>query len=409
MDYKKPTRIAYVVTRLLDTPFWALYNMLPVILYKELHATPLQLAAMMALRPLVSLGSVYWSAAVNKRPDRLLSNIFLARLLGFTPFFFFPFIENIWFFIFSFALYMMLAVGIVPAWMEILKINIRDQSREKIFAYAQAFGYMGGGLIPFLLGWLLDGNSTLWRYLFPFLAFISLTAFLFQRKISIPPEKLREKLEAAPLPKEEIWLAKPWRRALTLLRQNLAFRQFQIGSMAVGTALMIMQPGLPIFLIDALKLSYSELAIAITLVKGIGFALASPFWAKAIHQMNLFYLNAAIAAIGTLFPLSLFLAYEGNLWLYFGYLCYGIMQCGNELMWNMSGPLFAKNEDSSTYTSVNVMAIGLRGCIVPILGSLICTYFGASTLIIGAACLFAISSWLFTNLRSKTLAGATKI
>lgn len=40
LTFQKRTRMAYVATRLLDTPFWAIYNMLPVILYKDLHATP---------------------------------------------------------------------------------------------------------------------------------------------------------------------------------------------------------------------------------------------------------------------------------------------------------------------------------------------------------------------------------
>jgi hypothetical protein len=33
------TRAAYIWTRVLDTPFWGLFNLLPFILYKDLHAT----------------------------------------------------------------------------------------------------------------------------------------------------------------------------------------------------------------------------------------------------------------------------------------------------------------------------------------------------------------------------------
>lgn len=99
IDNVKRARLAYVSTRVLDTPFWAIYNMLPLILYKDLHATPLQVTAIVTLKPLVSLLSMYWSAAIYQRPDRLLSNILWARGLGYLPFFFFPFIENVWFFV----------------------------------------------------------------------------------------------------------------------------------------------------------------------------------------------------------------------------------------------------------------------------------------------------------------------
>jgi len=78
------------------------------------------------------------------------------------------------------------------------------------------------------------------------------------------------------------------------------------------------------------------------------------------------------------FPFFLFLAQYQLFWLYCAYLSYGIVQSGYELTWNMSGPIFAKNEDSSLYSSVNVLTVGLRGCFVPAIGSLICSWYNSS-------------------------------
>lgn len=367
--------------------------MLPVILYKELHATPFQLAAMIALRPLVSLLSIYWSAAINKRPDRLTSNIIIARILAFLPFFFFPFVQNCWFLIASFAIFMMLAVGIVPAWMELLKLNIPEKSRERLFSYTQAFGYMGGGLIPFIWGWLLDGYSGAWCWLFPATAFLGLTAIFFQKGIIVPLEQNNygneNSFSKKKSPVEKLLV--PWKNAWQLVRDNLSFRYFQIGSMVIGSGLMIIQPSLPIFLVDNLRLSYTEIALALTLSKGIGFGLASPFWAHLISRINLFHLSALVSLVGCLFPFCLLIAQSHLDWLYIGYLFYGFMQCGNELIWNMSGPLFAKKEDSSVYTSVNVVAIGLRGCLIPALGSVICSYLGAGNVLIISSLIFFLA------------------
>jgi hypothetical protein len=47
------------------------------------------------------------------------------------------------------------------------------------------------------------------------------------------------------------------------------------------------------------------------------------------------------------------------------------MQAGSELSWNMSGPYFAKDLDSSSYSSLNVLTVGIRGCIAPVIGTLI--------------------------------------
>ena len=73
------TRMAYIWSHLLNAPFWAIYNMLPFILYKDLHATSWQIGAMITLKPVVSLFSMYWSSLVIRRPDRLLPQPLLGQ------------------------------------------------------------------------------------------------------------------------------------------------------------------------------------------------------------------------------------------------------------------------------------------------------------------------------------------
>ena len=232
----------YVATRVLDTPFWGIYNMLPFILYKDLHASPFQIAALVALKPLLSILSMYWGSHVKDRPDRLVKNIVWARFLGYFPFFLFPFVNNPWFYIFAYAVYMALAVGVVPAWMEILKRNLPKETREKTFSYTQAFGYMGGGLLPFVIGWALDGYFQAWRWLFPLAACLSLSAFFFQRRIVIDAKPLEEV-------KVKIYekITQPWASFWELLKSRLDFRKFQIAFMFLGGGLMLMQPALPIY------------------------------------------------------------------------------------------------------------------------------------------------------------------
>lgn len=396
-------RLAYIGTRILDTPFWAIYNMLPVILYKDLHISPMQLAVMIALRPLVSLFSMYWSSVINGRPDRLVSNILWARALGYAPFFFFPFVNNAWFFIFSFGFYMMLTVGIVPAWMEILKLTVPSSKREKVFSYTQAFGYLGGGLLPFVIGWLLDGYFQAWRWLFPLASGVALLAFLLQMRMYIPSHEKQIKPDTLGLLQH---LLKPWKTAWQLLQERQDYRWLQWGCMLLGCGLMLMQPTLPIFFVDVLNLSYMELSIAITLCKGIGFVIASPLWSSWMHRVDIYRLNSWIAGLACLFPLCLILAKWQLGWLYIGYIFYGIMQSGNELVWNMSGPLFAKEKDSSVYTSVNIVAVGLRGCFVPAAGSALCSATGAPfvMLVSGLFCLAAVArffSYSRTPLQAK--------
>ena len=109
--------------------------------------------------------------------------------------------------------------------------------------------------------------------------------------------------------------------------------------------------------------------MALTLCKGVGFALASPAWAKELNRLDIFPFSGFIALLISLFPLFLITAKVDLLWLYIGYFCYGIAQAGSELVWNMSGPIFAREKDSSVFTSVNIVAVGIRGAFIPALGS----------------------------------------
>ncbi len=374
-------------SRVLRTPFWAIYGMLPFILFKDLQATPFQITVAVALKPLVSIFSLYWSAAVKRRPDLLIPNIIWAGILGLVPFFFFPFVNNPWFFIFSFAFYMMLHRGVIPAWMEIMKLNLPGVSRERIFAWGSAFGYLGDGILPFLFGWLLDGYFQAWRWIFPVTALIAMLPIFLQWRILIRPEKISSFLPSG----LKIHLSQPWKDALELMRERVDFRNFQIGFMLGGAGLMVMSSVLPSFFMGVLNLSYTELAIALTLCKGIGFAAASPLWAKWMPQVDIYRFSSVVTLIAFFFPLCLLAAQFHNGWLYAAYLIYGVMQAGSELCWNLSGPIFSGDDDSSIFSSVNVLTVGLRGGIAPGVGAALLLYTGSDAALLfgGVLCLAA--------------------
>lgn len=384
--YMRPTSIAYILTRVLDTPFWGLFNLLPFILYKDLHATPFELGVIITLKPLVSILSSYWSDRVYRIPGRLVSSIIAARWIAFLPFLFFPFVSSPWYVIVCFGLFMFLQVGMMPAWMELLKQNVPARTRESVFSYTQAFGYFGGGLLPFAVGWVLDEWIGAWRWMFVITACLSLSAFVWQRKIVLRPiEPTNDKhVSAHPL-------LQPWKSAWEILKSRPDFAKFQIGFMIIGSGLMIIQPALPVFFVDGLHLSYTEMGVAITLCKGIGFAAGSPIWVRWMQRVDLFYFGAVIAALAALFPMLLLAAQNHMAWLFVAYLTYGLMQSGNELSWNLSGPQFAKQQDSSPFSSVNVIAVGVRGMFIPSIGALCLAQFGASTVIVlsGLLCLLA--------------------
>jgi MFS family permease len=389
------TTLAYVWTRVLDTPFWALFNLLIFMLYKELHATPLQLAIMISLKPMSSILASYWCARVHQKPERLVSSIITARWLAYIPFLAFPFVHNLWYLIACSGIFMFLQVGMMPSWMELLKQNVPDNSREKVFSYMQTVGYLGSGLLMFFLGAILDTWSGSWKWMFPIAAIIALLAQLWQRTITVEASAIAPSIEPPPHP-----ILKPWKSAFEVLKHHRDFAKFQVGFLLFGSGLMILQPILPVFLEDGLHLSYLEIGVAISFCKGIGFACSSPLWGRWIQQLNIFRLSSIISLLATIFPFLLIAAQVHLVWLYMAYVIYGLMQAGSELSWNMSGPIFAKKEDSSPFSSVNVMSVGIRGLFIPSLGALCFSYFGLYSVILLSGTLF-ISSMLVTLFFSR--------
>lgn len=364
--YFSKTRLAYTSTRILNTPFWAIYTLLPFIMCKDLQATPWQIAAIVSLKPIVSIFSLYWSSQIRKRRDLLVSNIIWAGILAHLPFLFVPWISNSWFFVFASAVYMLFYRGGNPAWMEVLKVNVPENSRKAVFAYGSAVYHLGGALLAIVIGWILDDSFQAWRWLFPLTAILAIGSIFFQSALPVKQIKSDQPPSQPSHATFKEQFQKPWKEVWELIKRRPDFARFQIGFMLGGGGLMLWQPALPQFFMETLQLNYKELTFAMTLCKSFGYAMALPFWTRGMNKIDLFLFTCLVTGSAALFPFGLMAAQWNILWLYAAYLIYGIMQAGSELSWNLSGPIFSKQEDSSTYTGVNVASVGLRGCIAPL-------------------------------------------
>ena len=89
-------------------------------------------------------------------------------------------------------------------------------------------------------------------------------------------------------------------------------------------------------------------------------------------------------------------------WFYLAYIVYGVAQGGSHLCWHMSGPIFARNENSAMFSSVNVVMVGIRGCIGPPLGGLLCVWLGPLVVLPFAAFLALLAAVKTWNYETKT-------
>lgn len=399
------TQSAFIWTRLLNVPFWVLLNILPIILYKDLNISPWMVSAMIIIKPASALLASYWSAWIHERKDRLLSNIIIANVIRYIPFLLIPWIQSPALIIVAFGFYMMLSRGVMPAWMEIFKLNLEKTTRSRVFSYGSALDYFCTALLPIGLGLILDDYGQSWRFLFPITAFLGLISTLFILKI--PQWKLDEAkaslIESFCIKKE---VAKPWKDTLKILRNSTDFFQYQLGFFLGGAGLMVMQSVIPMFFVDTLHLSYTKLLLALGLFKAIGYALASPLCIRLFNQWNIFKFSGLVSLAFGIFPLLLITAEFNATFIYLAYFLYGCTQAGSELSWHMSGPHFSQEQDSAPYSTSNILLVGLRGCIAPLAGSILFS-FTNSTVVLLAGALFCLLSSRYlkscSELRSNDL------
>ncbi len=372
-DLAARTRFVLIGVRLLGTPCWTLLGLLAFILYKQAGLTALQITWIIALKPMSSLLSPYWSQAIYRRPDRIFANLLGANCLRYVPFLFVPWIDSSWFVIFSFGFYMTLTRATIPAWMEICKRNLPKLQREQFVALTAMVDYLGTALCAVGLGHLLDRYDSAWRWLVSITAVFGMfsTLFLLLIRPSFTAECLLEKsfedFTFFRYLREKI--AHPWKEVWQLMRRRKDFAVFQMGFMFCGAGLMIMQPALPRFFVDTLHLSFVEMGCAISLCKGIGVALTTSFWTRLFRSVNIFQLSALVTFFACLFPFLLLAASSHGAFVYLAYVFYGIMQGGSEMSWHMSSLVFAEEKDSSMFSITNVLAQGLRGSVIPVLGA----------------------------------------
>jgi predicted MFS family arabinose efflux permease len=392
----KQTCSAFLWSKVLNMPFWVMFNLLPIILYKELGASPFHVTLLIVLKPTVALLAPYWSISVSNRKDRLLSNLVWANILKYLPFLFFPYFRNLWFFIAAFSIHAMFIRGIIPAWMEVLKLNINKSSRNKTFALGSALDYLAGAIFPLCLGWLLDDYTSYWKWIFTASAILGTvsTFFLFRIPMEVTTDIVTKDALKISWKHE---LLKPIKQIVSLLRKRRDFFNFQIGFMLGGAGIMIMQPALPLFFVDTLNLSYTKMLIAISACKGIGFLITTPLWVKHFGKVNIYFFSSHVTLFAVVFSLFIIMSSYNIVFLYVAFLMYGTMQAGSELSWNMSGPAFSHNEDSSIYSTANVFAIGLRGCVIPLIGSMVCSLTSPVYVMALSAALCAIATLYFKS------------
>ncbi len=366
------TRRAFLISHMVQEPFIVIYSMMAVLLTKQLDATPFQVAVLTMLKPMVSIISFYWGSLLLRKRSLLKESLLVATSLSVLPFLFSPIVDHAWFFVIAGSGYALFSKAAIPARMELLKINTSGGGKERLFSKASCLAYAIGVVASMSFGMMLDIHPEWWKQLMCAAASISLFSVIALAHLP-DGEATDSPINPALETNIKNVLLHPWKASYRLLKSRPDFLRFQIGFFLAGLGLMIAMPAIPAFLSN-LEISYTELFLSMGVLKGFGFISTSALWAGAIRRFPLPLVSGAVFCFFALFLGCLLLAIFDPLFILAAYAIYGIAQAGSHLIWNLSGPIFSGKETSFQYSSVNILAIGLRGIIGPPLGGLLAQF-----------------------------------
>jgi MFS family permease len=395
------TQRAFFVSHIVREPFVVLYSMLAVLMAKQLDATPFQVAVLTMLKPLVSVISFYWGSFLLSQRSHLKAHLLAASTLAIFPFLLAPVVNHAWFYVAAGATYALFSKAAIPARMELFRINTREGGKETLFSKASCLSYATSVIASVIFGIILDAHPELWR---PLLCTAAAICSLSGIALAYVPDGDAHKQGASQSIGTNVKevLLHPWRASFQLLRDRPDFLRFQISFFLAGLGLMIAMPAIPGFLTN-LDISYIELFLSIGVLKGLGFIATSPLWAIAIRRFPLAYVSGAVFSCFGCFCACLLLAVMNPLFIFAAYAVYGVAQAGSDLVWNLSGPIFSGQGVSVQYSSVNILAIGLRGLIGPPLGGILAQFVSPEVAIatgLGIGCLavwYTVSAYRHTQ------------
>jgi MFS family permease len=366
-----------------------------IIARKALHAMDWQLMVMTMIWPISNLFSIWWGRIFEQSCHKSRYFI-LAGIVGRLSLIYALWLSTMNEYLLLLGLVFGANSLLIPAQNSIFQKNIKVTRRARVFGYTMSLGMLVSVLFTYGAGRLLDINELSFRWILiatGFCGFVSCAVLSLIR--------IQDLSEPRDCPKIQ-WrkqLFDPIKNTLELLKKNKPFAAFERSFSIYGMGFIMMQPIIPIYLVDKLHLSYTSNFLAKGVLSQVGMLFLSPLIGKIHDRMHPFKFISRSFALLMVFPL---LFISSTLWIgtgvwpvvivFVSYLIFGVAMTAVNVAWNMGSIFFAGEEDASIYQSVHVTMTGIRGLIAPVLGFTLLKLLGITAVFLVAAGFLGLAS-----------------
>lgn len=364
---------------------------------KSLHGSNYQLGILFQFSVLVFLFLFFVNEFIKRSKNRkkLLRITAILTRLPLVLLLFFPRSAEVmegdtvfhYLFLALFLIYFFGNIVIYPNINYLLKINYRHEIFSTLYSYSSTINKLVMLVVTFIYGFLLDTDNYIFVYVFPLIAILGILSVFILSKIKYPDSIINSTDGVIEVPKRFFNSVKESASGMiSILKNNVPYRHFEIGFMFYGLAFMITSPIIYIYFYEKLDLNYSSVAFYRNSYNILAI-LILPFFGKLMGKIDLrkfgvitysalgFYIF--FLAITSAFPYYIDIL---NIRLYYTLICYivfhGVFAATMVLLWNIGSAYFCKAEESGTYQSIHLFLTGTRGLFAPLLGILIYELFG---------------------------------
>jgi hypothetical protein len=253
--------------------------------------------------------------------------------------------------------------ALVPASNALLQRNFTADERGRVLGLGIALQALTVIAVSLLVGRLYDWRPESYRVVYPVAAVCGFLSCLIQARVRFrhrQGEPAEKKLFAAGLGGALAGaLRHPFAGAVRLLREDRGFRRYEMGFMVYGLAWMMLQPTIPVFLVEKLHVAYTDVANARGLIYFTMIAALSHPFGRLLDRLGPLSVSRIAFTILTVFPLLLASSRSVET-VYLAFLVYGCGMAAVNLGWT-TGPIhFARERDSAGYMGAHVALVGMR-------------------------------------------------
>jgi MFS family permease len=365
-----------------------------IIARKALNAAAWQLTVMAMIWPISNFMSIWWGRMFEKSCHKSRYFIFVG-VFGRLSLIYGLWLTGMNEFMLMLGLMFSFNSLLIPAQNTIYQKNIDASRRGKVYGYTMSVGMLMAVGFTLFAGRILDINEEYFRLILVVTAVGGFISAMLLSLIKIQDSPAAT--DCQPMNWKQTMLD-PLKRSVTLLKVNKPFALFERDFSIYGMGFIMVQPVLPFFLVDTLKLSYTGNFLAKGIISQIPMLLLSPYLGKWHDKLHPFRFISIFFGLLALFPAmlllsSLVLPYHtlAVALVYLGFFIFGIAMTGVNIAWNMSSIYFAGKDDASMYQSVHVTMTGIRGILAPLLGLFLMKTFGITSVFI-VACGFLVTA-----------------